>query len=134
MVSEVSLEGVKSPEDEVGDDETVLGTLSNDLKRLYVVMLDAKERTRAFHEQLKSKNAKPGSKIAKKEKMALNKEYAAVNLEIKLIHEMFWASVRLEFYDVSNNGIGLRRDWQIVLFNSKAEFKKSFAKFLKLLS
>src|SRR3989344_4972480 len=109
MASEVSLKGLKSPDSELETGEKVVGTLPDDLKKLYVVMQDAREKTKALHARLENV-----PEDVKKLKLIIQ-EHAVVHLEENLVREAFWTCVRLEFPETVSGDVGLRKDWQVVL-------------------
>lgn len=131
MVSEVSLKGLKSPDHEPETGEKVVGTLPDDLKKLYVVMLNAKEKTKAVHDRLEKEIPALGDKVPEEKKKAIIQEHAVVHLEENLIHELFWTSVRLEFPETSSDDVGLRKDWQVVLIDPKIKAKKALSELLE---
>ncbi len=131
MVSEASLKGVKLPDYELEEGEKVVGTLSDDLKKLYVVMLGAKEKTKALHDRLEKEISELGDNIPKGKKKAIVQEHAMVHLEEDLIESAFWTCVRLEFPEVGSDDVGLRQDWQVVHIDPKAKAKKALGELLE---
>ncbi len=131
MVSEVSLKGMKSPDYGVEEGEEVVGILSDDLKKLYVVMVGAEEKTKALHTRLQKEIPELGDKITEEKKKEIIREHATVHLEEDLIHKAFWTCVRLEFPKVGSDDVGLRKDWQVVLIDPWVKAKKALSELVE---
>ena len=131
--AEVSLRDVKSPDHEVEQGEKVIGVLSDDLRRLYVLMTDAAERLESVSQKaaawLKSFE---GEERPKDEDQRRKEEFFLAENEHSTIKACFWGSVRDELPEVAGEeNIGLRARWQVVVIDQRVRVKKELLELVR---
>ena len=109
----VPLADIQCPTGKVEEGEKVIGTLPDDLKRLYTVMRIA-ENERG---ELKHRISKLGSLLDLDERQTndATRALGVIRNRFDLAHSCFWHSVRHTFPEIVNTEqIGLRENWQLV--------------------
>ena len=123
-MSEVSLKNAKAPEHALEEGEKVVGTMSDDLKRLYIVMDDACEEL----ESVGKKSAAwiesfEGEELPKDEDERKKREFLLLSNECRTAYTCFWNSLHHEFPETLREDVAVRKDWQVVIIDRKAKFK-----------
>lgn len=105
------------PKEEVGPGERVIGTLPEDVRKLFVVHsnhIDAMNGLcKGFHasslEFLLGKPPEPEDAVAADQHVVLHRQ-------VELVSNIFWHSVRRAFPGIAcEDHIGIRKDWQVVV-------------------
>lgn len=123
MMSEISpvlLEDSQSPGGEIKNDDRLVGTLSDELKRLYIAMRLIIGKKEAVIEHLQREHdrfAEDEADIPANKSKQMRQDETYARLEENLIIQIFSISVRREFPDVGTDQIDIRKGWQIVLTN-----------------
>lgn len=130
-IGSAQLDGEYLPTTEVAEGERVVGVLPEPLRQLYVVystMLDElEEECGIVHESI----FESLSDLPMRDKMDQNKlidkivemhpEHLARHERMDMVSDMFWGLVQDSFPELkdSKEGMGVRKDWQVVLKPAK---------------
>ncbi len=125
-MSEVSLTDAKSPQEDLEEGDRVVGILTDDLKRLHVVMVKSiktlKSVTQQIDEWIKSLE---GKEIPEYDEAGRKKKFFLATIDCETLTMCFWNSVRNEFPEIAGEkSIGLRKDWQVVVSDPFVKLKK----------
>ena len=117
-------DGIPVPDEEVRDGERVVGVLSDDLKRLYVVWTRSLEEQLAVCEEKHAKMLQRAQSMSNSELVASGlaaeiKEHELLHGRLDLIKNIFWHEVKTAFPEVilEGGGVGLRKDWKVVVLD-----------------
>jgi hypothetical protein len=115
--AKVDVEFIDEPDEEIGENDHVLGTCSDDAKRLYVLRDQAISSAKNIKRQIIHLMADiddmpqgPPSKL-----IELHNNFQAANERTTILDKLLWATIREEFPEGNNKpSIGFRKGWQIV--------------------
>lgn len=131
-VSKVSLKGVKSPGSKLQEGDQVVGTLSDELKKLYLVMVAASDRNGELCARLVKEIEEFGtSETLPVELQEMRKEHARILLERDLVKKAFWTCLRLHLPETGLSEIVLRKNWQVVVVDPRARLRKVLEDFVE---
>lgn len=115
----VVLEG-HEPNNEMAEGETVVGTMSDELKQLYAIFDDSAEEVKKRQDTEKEKlgeiTKKPMSECSTEELAFVQNFLLAIDRHEKL-GDIFWHEVAEEFPQTTTDdlGVGVRKGWQVVV-------------------
>lgn len=133
--------GIAMPKSEVFKGEEVLGTLSDDLKRLYVAMMIFNkevegrcENLHAWAEELTKKVEGGQVEITPADRLKLQ-EHTLDHEKVGLFRKLFWNAVRGEFSNsvIQDGNLALREDWQVVTYSDLTDTARSLQSLADLL-
>jgi|SRR3989344_2971080 len=136
-MSEVSLKGIKSPDDELEEGDRVVGVLSDDIKRLHFVMGSSIDRNIEMCKSLQKEfDGLEESEISEERLTQARQECLFAHLECDFLKSAFWTCVKFEFPElVGVRGVAIRKDWQVVVtMDPSAKFGKALSEFLSSMS
>ena len=128
-IDRISLKEISPPKGKVGPGEMIVGTLPDDLKKMYAVMEMMRAEVNALidegNKRFGALNAGEQQK-QEDEIIKLNKQLHLARNEYKLIERCFWDDMHLNFPNIVPGLVGLRQEWQVVTVDAKEELMKAF--------
>lgn len=119
QMADVNLEEAKSPREDVGEFEKVVGTLPDPLKRLWTIVEKFREATlslvgnfvtMAAHEKERGEDTPLSPELEqeiRKSNFLLEK--------LTMMKQLFWIEVNTAFPGTIGKNAGVRKDWQVVI-------------------
>lgn len=117
MSGDVNLSQVKWPEREIEEGQTVVGTASDDAKRLWGVlslMMDEFEKLARQHNKICNGDHRRLPENKREEHDALMSQLKALQIKLDLTRDIFWVTLRLEHPELlSKSCIGIGQNGQV---------------------
>lgn len=124
-----------SSKDEIGRKEKVVGIATDYEKAIYTAKTQIADKMTKITEEIQFEKVRPDISSEEKEKniSKFNQKLIRENINLRVLKEMFWASISSRLIDDYNDwdSFGIRKDWQIVGFDEKQNEKKEEASFLE---
>lgn len=123
-IGSIDMSNVVGIEDPVAENETVIGELPDELKRLHTYLRELSEQLAQKIDELKKQfESTPQDEIARiMEELRKNSdEITAIKSRFALIHTLFWQEVGEEFPSASDKNVGIRDGFKVVAVDKKDE-------------
>ena|SRR3989344_3552098 len=130
----ISLQATSQLLTEREPEDNYVAALPNGLKKLWILMEIAKQRSEEINEEGLHRFGGISDDMRDSfmdEIKQLHQKYLLAQSEYELLKECFWTSVRHEFPDLADaNTVGIRKGWQIVKVNVAKKAKRDIENFL----
>ena len=117
-VEAIQLDGQNGPEAAPEEGDKIVGVMSDDLKRLFLLREEYGKKVDAFNKKVFARLAEVGDfrNIAPEENREHQQKKELLSNKIELVDVIFWSAVKHEFPTVIGHNIAVRQGWQVVTF------------------